>query len=48
MHQFEFRDKHSTIEQMHRIMNTIEKALEDKKVCSASFLDVAQSFDKVA
>lgn len=32
---------------MHRIVNIIEKALEEKKVCSAVFLDVAQAFDKV-
>lgn len=46
-HQFGFRNKHSTIDQVHRITNTIEKALEEKKVCSAVFLDVAQAFDKV-
>lgn len=46
-HQFGFREKHSTIEQVHRITNIIEKALEEKKVCSTVFLDVAQAFDKV-
>ena len=46
-HQFGFRHSHSTIDQVHRITNDIEKALEDKKVCSAIFLDVAQAFDKV-
>lgn len=46
-HQFGFRSKHSTIDQVHRITNVIEKALEEKKVCSAIFLDVAQAFDKV-
>lgn len=46
-HQFGFRDKHSTIDQVHRITNVIEKALEEKKVCSTIFLDVAQAFDKV-
>lgn len=46
-HQFGFRNKHSTIDQVHRITNTIEKALEENKVCSAIFLDVAQAFDKV-
>lgn len=46
-HQFGFRNKHSTIDQVHRITNTIEKAFEDNKVCSAIFLDVAQAFDKV-
>lgn len=46
-HQFGFRNKHSTIDQVHRITNVVEKALEEKKVCSAIFLDVAQAFDKV-
>ena len=46
-HQFGFRNQHSTIDQVHRITDTIEKTLEEKKVCSAIFLDVAQAFDKV-
>jgi len=46
-HQFGFRSKHSTIDQVHRITNSVENALEEKKVCSAVFLDVAQAFDKV-
>lgn len=46
-HQFGFRNKHSTIDQVHRITNIIEKTLENKKVCSTVFLDVAQAFDKV-
>jgi hypothetical protein len=46
-HQFGFRSKHSTIDQVHRITNIIEIALEEKKVCSAILLDVAPAFDKV-
>ena len=46
-HQFGFRDQHSTIEQVHRIVNIIEKTIEEKKVCSTIFLDVAQAFDRV-
>lgn len=46
-HQFGFRNNHSTIDQIHRIINVIEKAFEEGKVCSAVFLDVAQAFDKV-
>ena len=46
-HQFGFRHKHSTIDQVHRITARIENALEEKKVCSAVFLDVSQAFDKV-
>ena len=46
-HQFGFRRKHSTIDQVHRITRDIEYALEEKKVCSAVFLDVSQAFNKV-
>lgn len=46
-HQFGFREKHSTIEQVHRITDVIEEALEGKQICSSIFLDVVQAFDKV-
>jgi hypothetical protein len=46
-HQFGFRENHSTVEQVHRITDVIEDALENKKICSSIFLDVAQAFDKV-
>ena len=46
-HQFGFREEHSTIDQVHRITDIIEKCLEEKKICSTIFLDVAQAFDKV-
>lgn len=46
-HQFGFRKKHSTVDQIHRITDVIEKVFERKEVCSAVFLDVAQAFDKV-
>lgn len=46
-HQFGFRDKHSTIDQVHRIVHKIENAFETKKICATIFLDVAQAFDKV-
>lgn len=32
---------------MHHITDVIEKTLENKGVCSAVFLDIAQAFDKV-
>jgi hypothetical protein len=35
------------IDQVHGITNIIENTLEEKKVCSAIFLDLAQAFDKV-
>jgi hypothetical protein len=46
-HQFGFRHQHSTTDQVHRITNITEQSLEEKKVCSTVFLDVAQAFDKV-
>lgn len=46
-HQFGFRDKHGTIEQIHRVIDVVAKALEEKKFCSAAFLDISQAFDKV-
>lgn len=45
--QFGFRSQHSTIQQVHRIVDVAEKAIEDKSVCSAVLLDVRQAFDKV-
>lgn len=45
--QFGFREGHSTIEQTHRIVNTISQSLEKKLYCSAAFLDIQQAFDKV-
>lgn len=44
-HQFGFRNNHSTIDQIHRITDVIEKSLEHKKLCSALLLDIAQAFD---
>lgn len=46
-HQFGFRSQHGTIEQVHRIVNIINKAFEKKMYCSAAFLDISQAFDKV-
>lgn len=46
-HQFGFRHKHSTVEQIHRVVNVIDQALQNKEYCSATFLDVTQAFDKV-
>lgn len=46
-HQFGFRHKHATIEQAHRVYNKIFASLEEKKYCSAAFLDITQAFDKV-
>lgn len=46
-HQFGFRDKHGTVEQIHRIIDVISKDFEQKRYCSAAFLDISQAFDKV-
>jgi hypothetical protein len=46
-HQFGFRKNHSTIDQVHRITDIIEKTFENKGMCSAVFLDIAQAFDRV-
>ena len=46
-HQFGFRVKHSTVEQIHRVGSTIRQALEKKRHCAAVFLDVKQAFDRV-
>lgn len=46
-HQFGFRRQHSTIEQVHRVVNAINKTFEGKSYCAALFLDISQAFDKV-
>lgn len=46
-HQFGFRQMHATTEQIHRVVNLINNTLEEKKYCSAAFLDITQAFDKV-
>ncbi len=46
-HQFGFREKHGTIEQVNRITSEIRTAFELKEYCAAVFLDVAQAFDRV-
>jgi hypothetical protein len=46
-HQFGFRQRHSTIQQIHRIVNKINEAIKNNQYCSAAFLDISQAFDKV-
>jgi hypothetical protein len=46
-HQFGFCQGHSAIQQVHRITNVINKALEDKSYYTAVFLDVSHAFDRV-
>jgi hypothetical protein len=45
--QFGFREHHSTIHQVHRIVNEIATSLEGKKYCNAVFLDISQAFDRI-
>jgi hypothetical protein len=46
-HQFGFRPKHGTIQQVHRIIHRINNDLENKRYCTAAFIDISQAFDKV-
>ena len=45
--QFGFKSKHSTIHQLHRVVDQISLAFESKKICVGIFLDIAQAFDRV-
>lgn len=46
-HQFGLRQNHATIEQIDRLVDSINLAFQEKKYCSAAFLDVSQAFDRV-
>lgn len=46
-HQFGFRSKHSTVDQVHRITIIFKKVFEERRICSTMFLDVAQTFDNI-
>jgi hypothetical protein len=39
--------RHCTIEQTHQVVRRINEALENKQYCSAAFVDISQTFDKV-
>jgi hypothetical protein len=43
-HQFSFRSKHITIEQIHRIVKRINNDMEAGRYCIALFFDVLQAF----
>jgi len=45
--QFGFRSSHSSIHQLHRLVDAISFSLEKKKYCSCVFLDISQAFDRV-
>lgn len=46
-HQFDFRQTHAAIEQVHRVVNIVNKTFEERKYCSVPFLDISQAFDHV-
>jgi len=46
-HHFGFRENHSTIQQCHSIVHGILQSLEEKKLCTAAFLDFQQALDRV-
>lgn len=46
-HQFGFRARHATIDQIHRLVRKINIGLEAKQYCTAVLLDILQAFDKV-
>ena len=46
-HQFGFRKGHGTIEQVHRIVNVVNKSIDQQNYCTAVFLDISQAFDRV-
>jgi hypothetical protein len=46
-YQFGFRPGHSPVQQAHRVVNAIVTSVEERTLCMAVFLDVAQAFDKV-
>jgi hypothetical protein len=46
-HQFGFREQHLTVQQTHRVVYTMNQALENKEYCTSVFLDVKQAFDKI-
>lgn len=45
--QFGFKSNHSTVHQLHRVIDTISASLEKKQYYAAVFLDMAQAFDRV-
>ena len=45
--QFGFRASHSCVQQLHRVVDTILDAFENKEVCHGVFLDTEKAFDRV-
>jgi hypothetical protein len=45
--QFGFRSSHSTVQQVHRVVDAISYSLEKKLYCTSTFLDISQAFDRL-
>jgi len=45
--QFGFKNKHSSLHQVHRIIDIISQSFENKQYTTGVFLDIAQAFDRV-
>lgn len=45
--QFGFRNKHSTTEQMHKLVNEILLAIKKKQYCTVLFMDIVKASGKV-
>jgi hypothetical protein len=47
-HQFGFWTQHGSIEQAHRpLVHQIHEGFDNKRFCTATFIDISQAFDKV-
>jgi predicted house-cleaning noncanonical NTP pyrophosphatase (MazG superfamily) len=46
-HQFGFQQKHSAIQQLHRVVDYIAVGFEKKEYTAGVFLDISSAFDKV-
>lgn len=45
--QFGFRQNHTTIEQLHRVVDEIKEIFEGKEYYTVAFLDFSQVFDTI-
>ena len=45
-HQFGFRQNYNTIERIHWMINSLIRAMEEKKYCTAAFLDLEKHSTK--
>ncbi len=45
--QYGFREKHSTVEQVHRLTHHISQSIENGEFCPTVFLDISSAFDRV-